>query len=56
MNFGNSFTFDEGVTHLIAIGTYGILFFMTLIWLWVWGKQRLKDNVKIQTLGTRTKL
>ena len=32
MNFGNSFTFEEGVTHLIAIGIYGILFFITLIW------------------------
>ena len=35
MNFGNSFTFEEGVTHLIAIGIYGILFFIALIWLWI---------------------
>ena len=35
MNFGNSFTFEEGVTHLIAISIYGILFVLTLIWLWI---------------------
>ena len=35
MNFGNSFTFEEGVTHSIAIGIYVIMFFITLIWLWI---------------------
>ena len=35
MNFGNSFTFEEGVVHLVALGIYGILFFITLIWLWI---------------------
>ena len=41
MNFGNSFTFEEGVTHLIAIGIYGILFFITLTWLWISRKDKL---------------
>ena len=35
MNFGNSFTFEEAVTHSIAIGIYGIMFFIMLIWLWI---------------------
>ena len=38
MNLGNSFTFEEGVVHLVALCIYGILFFITLIWLWIMRK------------------
>ena len=38
MSFGNSFTFDEGVANSIAISIYAIMFFITLIWLWIMKK------------------
>ena len=38
MNFGNSFTFEEGVVHLAALGIYGVMFFITLIWLRMKGR------------------
>ena len=38
MNFGSNFTFEEGVVHLIALGIYGVMFFITLIWLWMKGR------------------